>query len=213
MHINSLLVFEKYLKSYFHSGQKILEIGPNGHPSSFKTSVNNCSISWETLDIFKDDRLTYHSPDPYNFPIPDNTFDIVFSAQVIEHVRKPWIWIKELSRICRPGGLVITINPVSWPYHEAPIDCWRIYPEGMRALYEDAGLEVEIAETATLEPIRSRNSLPGSGAVDPKITKLKTGTPKKYFEAEEVISTKSILIKLIGWPTTYSVDGVTVGKK
>jgi SAM-dependent methyltransferase len=213
MHINSALLFDKFVKSYFYSGQKVLEVGPNGHPSSFCTAVGNSGVEWQTVDIFRDDRLTYLASDPYSFPISDNTFDIVFSGQVIEHVRKPWIWIKELARICKPGGRVITINPVSWPYHEAPVDCWRIYPEGMRALYEEAGLHVEIAEVATLEPIRSRNALPGSGAVDPKVTKVRPGTKKRYFEAEEIVSARSRLIKVLGWPVTYSVDGITVGIK
>jgi ubiquinone/menaquinone biosynthesis C-methylase UbiE len=213
MHINSALVFNKYVKKYIESGMKVLEIGPNGHPSSFCVAVCNSAVEWHTLDIIKDDRLNYVGTDPYTFPIPDNSFDVVSSAQVIEHVHKPWVWIKELARVCKPGGRVVTINPVSWPYHEAPVDCWRIYPEGMKTLYEDAGLHVELAEVATLESIRSRNALPGSGAVDPKVTKVKPGMKKKYFEAEEVTSLRSLVIKIFGWPVTYSVEGVTVGIK
>jgi hypothetical protein len=26
-----------------------------------------------------------------------------------------------------------------WPFHEYPIDCWRAYPDGMTALYEEGG--------------------------------------------------------------------------
>jgi ubiquinone/menaquinone biosynthesis C-methylase UbiE len=65
-----------------------------------------------------------------------------FRLGVLEHVRKPWIWIEELARVCKPRGLVITINPVSWPCRETPVDCWRAYPEGIRALYEEGNLEV-----------------------------------------------------------------------
>jgi hypothetical protein len=46
---------------------------------------------------------------------------------------------------------VITINPVSWHYHEAPVDCWRIYPEGMKALADDAGLEVLLSTWESVE--------------------------------------------------------------
>ena len=66
---------------------------------------------------------------------------MILAGNVIEHVRKPWLWLKEVCRICKPGGHVILIVPVSWPYHTAPIDCWRIYPDGMRALWEEVGLE------------------------------------------------------------------------
>ncbi len=63
--------------------------------------------------------------------------------------------MKEISRVCKPGRLVITINPVTWTFHEAPFDCWRIYPDGMKALSEYAELDVllstwESVETDTL---------------------------------------------------------------
>jgi hypothetical protein len=59
--------------------------------------------------------------------------------------------MSEVQKVTRHGGVVITIAPVSWPYHEAPYDCWRIYPEGLRALYEDAGLNVALAEWGSIE--------------------------------------------------------------
>jgi hypothetical protein len=34
------------------------------------------------------------------------------------------------------AGMSSSVNPVSWVFHEAPVDCWRIYPEGMKALLE-----------------------------------------------------------------------------
>ncbi len=40
---------------------------------------------------------------------------------------------------------------MNWPYHEAPVDCWRIYPEGMKALYEEAGLTMVFGVTECLE--------------------------------------------------------------
>ena len=56
----------------------------------------------------------------------------------------------------KPGGHVVTIAPVSWEYHEDPVDCWRIYPEGMKALCEDAGLKVITCEWETLGVPRLR---------------------------------------------------------
>jgi SAM-dependent methyltransferase len=96
-------------------------------------------------------RPTYLATSPCTFPIPDASYDIVLSGQVIEHVGPIWDWMKELARVCRPGGLIITINPVSWHFHEAPIDCWRIYPAGMTALSEAAGLDVVLSTWESLE--------------------------------------------------------------
>jgi len=88
--------------------------------------------------------------------VPDNEYDIILSGQVIEHVQKPWLWLKESKRVVKPRGLIVTINPVSWPYHEAPIDCWRIYPSGIEGLAEEHGLAVELCVCESLEAERLR---------------------------------------------------------
>jgi SAM-dependent methyltransferase len=158
MHLNSELLFRKYLLSYFTDNLKVLEIGPTFGQSSYQNIVNNFLIEWHTIDFETSQfigssvkSLTYKLKSPYSFPIKDELYDIVLSGQVIEHVAKPWIWLKELKRITKPGGYIITINPVSWPYHEAPIDCWRIYPSGIAALAEETGLLVELCLFDSLE--------------------------------------------------------------
>ncbi len=156
MHLNSQLIFAKHALSCFRDGMRVLEIGPDGFPSTYRKIVNNSTLQWDTLDIFEDQRLTYRAKGDYDFGIPSNTYDIVFSGQVIEHVRKTWLWMPEVARVCKPGGIVITINPVSWGYHEAPIDCWRIYPEGMKSLYDEAGLQVDLSVAESLEPFKNR---------------------------------------------------------
>ena len=112
-------------------------------------------ITWHTADfsssIYYANKATYALTDEYQFPIPTGKHDVVLLGQVIEHVRKCWVWIKEVARVRKPGGLVVTINPISWPYHEAPVDCWRIYPEAMKTLYEEAGLRVQTAKFESLE--------------------------------------------------------------
>ena len=152
MHLNSQLLFQKYAPGCFQDYQRVLEIGPDGFPSTYRRLLANPTLDWQTLDITGDPQLTFHARDEYTFPMPGGLFDVVLSGQVIEHVRKTWVWIQEVARVCKPGGYVITVNPVSWGYHEAPIDCWRIYPEGMRTLYDEAGLEVQHCAAESLEP-------------------------------------------------------------
>lgn len=198
MHLNSILLFNRYLKPLFSTNQRVLEIGPDAHPSTFQRIVADPGIRWETLDLQADPRLTYVAASEYHFPLPDATFDVVFSSQVIEHVRKPWLWIKELARVCKVGGHVLTVNPVSWPYHEAPIDCWRIYPEGMRALYEEAGLSVRLCRFECLEVSNLARSriVPGTSAAPGPV-----GTFKRAVK------------RALGWPILCAFDTVTVGLK
>jgi len=161
MHANSVLLFRKYAVDLFGIGARVLEIGPDRLPSTFQDIVGARCAAWDTIDIAPYKGLTYVARSEYDFPIGEGSYDVVLSAQVIEHVRKPWRWIREVARVCSVGGRVVTINPVSWHYHEAPIDCWRIYPDGMRALYDEAGLIVERSVFESLEN-GSNRKLPGN---------------------------------------------------
>ena len=198
MHVNCELMFEKYAQVFFKSNMRILEIGPWGSPSNFCRLINNATIEWETLDISPLDNPTYISEDGFKFPVPDEKFDIVFSANTIEHVKKPWVWIKEVARVTKAGGHVITITPISWPYHEAPVDCWRIYPEGMKALYEEAGLGIVVNKFETLEATGYRKLVPGVTSVG----------QKKF-----AMHPKVIIMKLLGWPIQCAYDTITIGVK
>jgi SAM-dependent methyltransferase len=151
MHQNSKLLFEKYAKGLIQPGSTVLEVGPDKVPSTYMTLTGYLpGLQWHTVDINPAVQTTFVAYGEYVFGIKSEGYDVVLSGQVIEHVRKIWRWMPEVARVCKPGGLVITINPVSWEYHTAPYDCWRIYPDGMRALYEDAGLEVIMSEFESL---------------------------------------------------------------
>lgn len=154
MHTNSKLLFHTYARDLFRLDSRVLEIGPDNFPSSYRKLIENETAQWDTLDIFEDSKLTYSNSEENRFPIPDNRYDVVLAANVIEHVRRPWIWLKEVCRVCKQGGHVVLVTPVSWPYHAAPVDCYRIYPDGMKALLEDAGLE-------TIKCLFESRELPG----------------------------------------------------
>ena len=148
MNKNDQLLFRRHALRFFKQDSRVLEIGPDTEPSSLRRNVPCPVAAWDTLDFASrtDVTLTHRATDPYRYPVADASYDVVLSANVIEHVPRIWAWMPELARLIRPGGVVITINPISWHYHESPIDCWRMYPAGMRALSEDAGLEVLVAE-------------------------------------------------------------------
>ena len=161
MHPNARLLFLKYALPYFKPSHRVLEISPDAVPSSLQQAAGVAREQWITTELHGRPGIDRVMPGEYEFPFAEGEFDVVLSANVIEHVRKIWRWMPECARVCKRGGVVITINPVSWPYHEYPIDCWRMYPEGARALSEDSGLAVELSTFECLEVPPGTWCLPG----------------------------------------------------
>jgi len=217
MHLNCDLLFKKYALSHFKDNCRVLEIGPDIIPSSMSLMVNNPSIVWETLNLEAGEatsralnsQLTILAEHEYDYPILDNTYDIVISANVMEHVKKFWKWFEELKRIVKPGGLIITIVPVSWPHHPAPVDCWRIYPDGIQALYDDIGL---IDVFTTFESIEGEVY---ANSNTPTIPWAGTGHPKKV----KIITTYNSILKYVPFsrifrvPLTVSYDLISISSK
>jgi SAM-dependent methyltransferase len=82
-------------------------------------------------------------PSEFCWPnVPSESFDAVVTVSTLEHTRHPWLVVQEIARIMKPGGLACLTAPFAWPYHAHPIDCWRIYPDGMEAIMRLAGFEV-----------------------------------------------------------------------
>ena len=204
MHENSLLLFRKYGARPFCSQPRVLEIGPT-LPSSYQRivneRVNERVASWDTIDIRERPGLTYVAEDEYRFAIADESYDVVLSGQVLEHVRKIWIWIKEVARVAKRGGLVITINPVSWPYHEAPYDCWRAYPEGMRALYDEANPEVRESRFESLELEGYPHTVPGRSP-----WQVAASQGWKFHLINRVL-------RGLGYPMERAYDTITIGRR
>jgi SAM-dependent methyltransferase len=149
MHLNSKLIFQKNGIKFIKPGGLGLEIGPAGFPSVYMKLLEDKSIKWHTLDIdtkhignAAEQEGHIISKQLYTYPIKADNYDLIIAGQVIEHVADIWKWMEELKRILKPGGTIIIVCPVSWPYHEAPIDCWRIYPAGFEALAEKVGLRL-----------------------------------------------------------------------
>lgn len=44
-------------------------------------------------------------------PFVDNSFDGVVSIETIEHLENPWFFLREVSRVLKPGGYVIITTP------------------------------------------------------------------------------------------------------
>uniref|UniRef100_A0A6M3LH75 Putative methyltransferase n=1 Tax=viral metagenome TaxID=1070528 RepID=A0A6M3LH75_9ZZZZ len=68
-------------------------------------------------------------------------YDVVISGQVMEHVKQPWEWLKTLKQLFKKYLCIIT--PHTARIHRYPYDTYRYFPDGMRDLFEWAGIQEE----------------------------------------------------------------------
>lgn len=86
---------------------------------------------------------------PYDWKeIKTGSVDVLVSGQVLEHVEFFWITLLEISRVLKPNGLACIVVPSTGPEHRYPVDCWRFYPDSMRAMAQFARLECVMTRTS-----------------------------------------------------------------
>lgn len=75
-----------------------------------------------------------------SMPVQSNLYHAVLCGQVLEHVRNPFRVMQEIARVAAPQGWVFAVAPAVWRVHRYPVDTFRYNPDGMIALFEEAGL-------------------------------------------------------------------------
>ena len=89
--------------------------------SSYKTS--------EVTDEFNCDMVI----DVRSMPeIEDESFDCVYCSGVLEHVDNHLAALDEITRILKPGGILLLGLPFRQAIHLAPTDYWRFTEFGIR---------------------------------------------------------------------------------
>lgn len=124
----------------------ILDIGSldtSGKNFNYKSIFDLPNWNYVGLDFINGDNVDILVNDIYNIlEIDDNSYDVVISGQLFEHLEFFWITMSEISRILKPGGFCCIIAPSSGPKHGLKYDCYRFYEDGMAALARYVDFEV-----------------------------------------------------------------------
>jgi len=85
-----------------------------------------------------------------DLPFKDNSFDVVLSLSVLEHVKDPFKCAGEIARVLKPGGLLICCVPFLQPYHGYPHHYYNMTGQGLKNLFDDK-LEIDKIEITVNE--------------------------------------------------------------
>jgi ubiquinone/menaquinone biosynthesis C-methylase UbiE len=94
---------------------------------------------------------TFEISEGYQFKYPDNHFDFIVLADVIEHLQYPDLMLKEMKRVLKPGGKAIVTTPLRTSEH----------PEDVMHVQEFFADElVQLCKTNFGEPLEMEYSHP-----------------------------------------------------
>ena len=72
--------------------------------------------------------VEFEVADVYDLPFADATFDIVHAHQVLQHLADPVAALRQMRRVCRPGGVVAVrdsdYEAMTWFPHNDGLDRW-----------------------------------------------------------------------------------------
>jgi SAM-dependent methyltransferase len=128
---------------------RMLDVGAFNYSGCYRPAMEEAGWTYTGADITPGPNVDVVMAEENRLPFDDASFDAIISGGTMEHVSRPWLWLPELTRVVKPGGVVALITHWMWHYHPHPVDCFRFMPDGMRVLFGDAGLsepEVEMVQ-------------------------------------------------------------------
>ncbi len=144
------ILIERYLRNQSHKKLTIIDVGSyqtDEMNSSYRTLFSEPGWKYLGVDISAGPNVDIVLPSAYTFPFADDYADVVVSGQAFEHIEFFWLSWQEMVRVLKPGGYIFLIAPSRGAEHRYPVDCWRFYPDGFRALAKYGNMEIIEAHT------------------------------------------------------------------
>jgi ubiquinone/menaquinone biosynthesis C-methylase UbiE len=132
-----------YLLPHLSPGQRLLDVGCGpgtitadfarlvapGTVTALEHTADALSLAKAEFDRRGVANAVFDVADVLDLPYPDGTFDVVHAHQVLQHLADPVRALREMRRVCRPGGLVAVRDgdyaAMTW-YPAVPgLDAWN----------------------------------------------------------------------------------------
>jgi len=123
---------------------KILDIGGRDRSKVDRSKFYGSNHDVSVIDIIDGDNVDIvgdaHSLSSY-FPV--NTFDVLVSTSVFEHLHSPWKAAVEMNKILKMGGIALVQTHQTLGMHDIPWDFWRFSDQAWKAIFNSkTGYEI-----------------------------------------------------------------------
>lgn len=103
-------------------GQRVYQLHGLGFSHSFGFNKGHYMGGENPIQLKQEqDRQWFRFSDDGIIPFPENTFDLIISDQVFEHVIEQEQAFREIHRVLKPGGVSIHVIPAKWQLIEPHI--------------------------------------------------------------------------------------------
>ncbi|HXF90400.1 MAG TPA: methyltransferase domain-containing protein [Candidatus Nitrosotenuis sp.] len=143
IHLSDLLIaLEKFRTDEVIT---ILDYGCSGSP--YRNLFPNAD--YRRADFENIENLDYKIGEDSKIDEKDETFDLILSTQVAEHVSNPNAYFTECFRLLKKGGKLICTTHGTYPDHGCPYDFQRWTADGLLRDLKDAGFSIVSVEKLT----------------------------------------------------------------
>lgn len=145
MHRSAMTRMEWFVDNYIPKDRAVtvLDIGSYSVNGNYKGLFSRSQVNYIGLDIEPGPNVDLVVSDPYDWTeIEDESIDYMISGNAFEHIRYPWLTIKEMYKKLRPDGFICILTPFALGEHRYPTDCYRYFSDGLIALAEWGGFKV-----------------------------------------------------------------------
>ncbi len=133
-----------YLLPHLGSDASVLDVGcgpgtitvdlaghvPHGHVVGVDRSAEVVEQARAHASAAEVVNVTFEPADLYRLPYGDGEFDVVHAHQVLQHVSDPVAALREMRRVCRPGGIVAVresdFGGMRWYPAHPGLDAWMM---------------------------------------------------------------------------------------
>jgi SAM-dependent methyltransferase len=138
-------IFKAINNAIPHFSGSVLDSGCGSMPYKELIIKNKKVTNYIGLDI--NTGLDYGGKKPdflwdgIKMPFENNNFDVVVSTEVLEHIPDAVLYLGEVMRVLKPGGIFFFTVPFLMSLHEVPHDYYRYTPYSLERIFKNSGFE------------------------------------------------------------------------